>query len=565
MKKSILLLLCFSFVYPCFSQVEIGFKERASSQYFSSGESISIEFSSTDKSKIKGKDKILIKLSCSKKGNDVVLGEDIYQLSKDDLIVDFMIPQGINNDDILIFKLDSLNTSVKINKLKVEHIVFLKKRSDMGFKHSSMNISIDEDGEEELIIPIELYSSNYAPIESDNIKFTIDIPELNMLDGLINYKKDYTVNFQKESSLKLILKPSSNGIQTGSETNEKKKKENDKKKNEDKKGIKKSIENFKIEIKKIIKKGSFTVNLKHDDKTEKISLAKDKKTITIVVKKENKYSYEKVLRRKYNFHIGTNFDFQNELEVNSFYSEINFFLPNLFLKDKMGLQGGIYKNSSISDLKERDENVIIKEIQGDIAPSDTSVTITTSRAVRTPRESYENLGIYAGFLYRILKNTNIYDDHKFEMFLLLNFEVIERRVTTTYVDELLFPLSTEEIPLSSFSEDEELQSLLIPENTTVKYYSSYYGLGLPMRYNNDYVEILMTPSIGIGAPGYTIGDNSPSDISSFAAVQFSLIEKNYGIKLSGDLRKYLRSSQTPFITINLSKSFDITNLIEANR
>ncbi|WP_430412310.1 hypothetical protein [Kordia sp.] len=84
-----------------------------------------------------------------------------------------------------------------------------------------------------------------------------------------------------------------------------------------------------------------------------------------------------------------------------------------------------------------------------------------------------------------------------------------------------------------------------------------------MLYNNKHIQVLLNPTFGLGHSGFPIRGNDGS--KTFSSIQFSLMEKKFGIKLSGDIRRYWGFRQDPIITLNLSKSFDLTNIFESNQ
>ena len=302
----------------------------------------------------------------------------------------------------------------------------------------------------------------------------------------------------------------------------------------------------------------------------KFALAKADKNITLtqtthdvfVTDSKDENAYQKINERKYNLHIGTNFDLKDRFEANSFYSEIDVFLPNLVCK-KWGLRGGIYKNNSVSTLEEQERDLLLTEIQENSITND-SLTIVTSQVSSTPTVSYENLGFYAGILFTIKKHKEKHSS--FEIFASLNFELIQRKEKYTYEDKLIFPLENSRISLDSLANNSMLQRTLSSNRTgtrTRKYFSSYIGIGFPMLYNNKHIQVMLNPTFGAGHPGFSINGNDSSKI--FGSIQFSLMEKKFGIKLSGDIRRYWGFGQDPIITLNLSKSFDLTSIFESNQ
>ncbi len=64
-------------------------------------------------------------------------------------------------------------------------------------------------------------------------------------------------------------------------------------------------------------------------------------------------------------------------------------------------------------------------------------------------------------------------------------------------------------------------------------------------------------------PDYFDGTNTDSEIrpkKSFAAFKFYILEKKLGIKINGEIRKFFNINQRPYVTINLSKSINLSTL-----
>ncbi len=294
---------------------------------------------------------------------------------------------------------------------------------------------------------------------------------------------------------------------------------------------------------------NFEITLK--DNSKNIELYQDKYDVFVLntnVENINKKS-------KYNFHIGTNFDLKNKFETNSFYSEIDVFLPNIAYSS-FGIRAGIYKNNSVSTLSNNKIDTEIITFEENSISND-SITLLINRVSYTPTVSYENIGLYAGVIYNIENFDK--KKEKFELYASLNFEIIQRNESYSYKNDVLFPLGSSRISLDSLANNVSLQNKLtrnINSDRSVKYYSHSIGLGLPMLYSNESIEVSLNPTFGFGSIGLS------HRINSFASIQFYLMENKFGIKLSGDIRRYWGSAQNPIITINLSKSFNLSSLFE---
>ncbi len=269
--------------------------------------------------------------------------------------------------------------------------------------------------------------------------------------------------------------------------------------------------------------------------------------------------------RKYNFFLGANFDLENKVKANSFYSEIDAYLPGLFFKNKKGdlwggLRAGIYKNRSLSTNKDRSIETSRIEILENLPENDSAV-VENKRILRTPKVSYDNLGFYAELLLRVHNSKN------FKMYLAPRAEVIQRVETTSYDFEDLIALGTEKIPKDSLNSRTIRSILSLNRERTAKYYNSYFGLGTPMFYNNKEIEIFLNPVLGMGYSDLARSRTPSREKSTtfFGVFQFHIIEKKHGFKLNGEIRKFFGAGQDPFIVINLSKRIDLKSLIDSNK
>ncbi|GAA3652669.1 hypothetical protein [Flavivirga jejuensis] len=322
----------------------------------------------------------------------------------------------------------------------------------------------------------------------------------------------------------------------------------------------KLINDFKSLVNSFLEqKGIFTLQIKLSSKSDFI--VNDNK-ISIDLNSQEKYIQlrpeKQTSNNIYNFYLGTNFDLENKVKANSFYSEIDVYLPDLFFKNKKenfwgGIRAGMYKNRSLSTKKERTSDAQYIEIIENL-PENDSITIENKRIIRTPKVSYDNLGFYAELLLKIYNSK--YQD--FKVFLAPRAEVIQRVETTSYDFEDFVSLGYEKIQRDSLNSRNIRSLLSLNRERTAKYYNSYFGLGMPMFYNSKGIEIFLNPVFGMGdsAP---FGRNNKSN-KTFGLFQFHLIEKKSKIKLNGEIRKFFNANQDPFIVINLSKRIDIESL-----
>ena len=107
--------------------------------------------------------------------------------------------------------------------------------------------------------------------------------------------------------------------------------------------------------------------------------------------------------------------------------------------------------------------------------------------------------------------------------------------------------------------------------------SHYIGIGLPLFYRETFegtnIHLLVNPVFGLSnQPTKTYFDTMDTVKNNvyhperqwlpFYIVQFRLNEEKYGVSVTGELRELLRRDNPPFVTLALTKKFDLTKFIE---
>ncbi len=523
------------------AQTQVGFTVPNQSFDFTKS-SIEVKLDINKQQSKKSNSKVILEILSDTKDEEILFG--ITNLKGMDIVLDIndndktvKIPinkTAVGNKKHITLTIRKKDKNSNVIIVNNSHTVLLEKvevpSAKIGFKESLEIVSIDSGKDKELTIPFKVNSQGYSPKEIDSVFFEVKIPEFDKIDVLKEYTKEFNL-IGSETSYKIEIKSSE-----------------------------KTIDSFLVALDSIVNKDKLEIEItkiKHVSNSQ-IKISDQNKKLVIVTKSVDKegYNYNEIKNRKYNFYIGTNFDLKDRFEANSFYSEIDVFLPNLI--GKFGFRGGIYKNNSVSGELEEDrrDTELVQVVENSI--TNDSITIERKRVLRTPSVSYENLGLYFDVIFNLKKSEN------FEWYVSAHFEAIERREEFSSTDEDLFPLDRFTISIDSLSNNRPLQRLITQNrDRTRKYFSGYYGVGSPILYNNKYMQAFFYPTFGGGTPGFSIS-GSDTDWWFFGAFQFHLMEKKFGIKLSGDIRKYFGFGQNPIITINLSKSFNLTNIFENN-
>ena len=103
----------------------------------------------------------------------------------------------------------------------------------------------------------------------------------------------------------------------------------------------------------------------------------------------------------------------------------------------------------------------------------------------------------------------------------------------------------------------------------------YYGVGIPMYFKEDDVNVFFNPVFGISnQPSeeklitvfskreVAINNDGRRRWAPFYVFQFRLNEEKYGIAFTGEVRGLLKRNSAPFVSIALSKKFDLSKFIE---
>ena len=450
----------------------------------------------------KGESKATIKIPINKKSLKENNGYLSLRLEKKDENQDFEI---INNAHTLVFSKKVLPT--------------------LAFKAEKETVKIDLSKSTKIEIPFKIISSDLVPKEDDNVLIEIElkgVENLKILDEK-KKKKQYKI-IGGEYSDKFILDIG-----------------------DDKKKLSDSL----------INSNNIRLEITTDD---------DKKTVAINPKAKQKRIYFRedvnpILKNRYNFYLGTNFDLEDRFEATSFYSEIDAWLPKL-INNNWGIRAGIYKNNNSRSLEESSRTESLFET---VSTTKDSITFQSKRVQTVPSVKAENFGLYFEALFKLVENKN------FTTHLAGHFEVIRRNEKFTFNSTDVLSFAQQTISIDSLSNNRSLQRLLErPRTSTREYYDSYYGLGLPMNYysTKSKFSIFLNPVIGVGHLGLDLRNREGELVNptqAFGIFQFSLIQEDVGIKLSGEVRKFFGSIQAPIISVNLSKTISLSGALKSEK
>ena len=193
-----------------------------------------------------------------------------------------------------------------------------------------------------------------------------------------------------------------------------------------------------------------------------------------------------------------------------------------------------------------------------------SFAIFTDTGVVKLTKQIKNIGLFFSPQIRLSNgNSNSDGIHFFASFYA---EVLWENIQTNFDYSLSMRRDTIYVPRSTIGGYTQRA-----ESKSFNLFSHYEGFGLPVFVKYDDANLYLNPVFGIS--------NQPSDeyvnkfISNevtakdrewkgFFLFQFRLSEEKYGICLSGEVRQLLGAQSNPYITLVLSKKFDLSKLIQ---
>lgn len=470
-------------------------------------------------------DKMILQGITKTEGKDIIITSS--DLAAEKKISLFLNTKKLKDKNYITLSLKKKGVNTNFELKENTHTIILTKKekqpssliSIIAYENSDLRVDFLND--DELIIPVKIKSTGYVPVEHDTVTVKLKIKDI----------EDYNKNIE---AIKIVGAENIYNIRVSKE---------------------KFPNEFEAFIKKIKDKETLEVEIdKVESKSKNSIKADDKnKVLKFNVRATNKN------KNKYSFYIGTNFDLKDKFEATSFYSEIDLWMPEL-IDDTFGVRAGIFKNNNSRTL---DESRRLEVLTNIVSTTSDSITFVTKRVENVPNVSIENLGLYFEFLIKMV------EDNNFSAHLALHFELIQRKESYTFTSRDLFNLGESTISIDSLANNQPLQLQLSQPNSYIKrYVDTYYGVGLPMSYvNNDKsFEAFFNPILGIGAPGLNVINpkSNETQIKAFGLFQFSLIERKFGIKLSGEVRKYINYFQEPIISVNLSKKIDLSKILDSS-
>lgn len=272
--------------------------------------------------------------------------------------------------------------------------------------------------------------------------------------------------------------------------------------------------------------------------------------------------------------VGANFDLaEQKLEPNNVFGGIF-----LYKRELKPLQRRADKNPYAVAAGVYESKAVAQEYAGAyIAPyyssgsfnshPDSFLLFNDTGAVTATRQA-RNIGLFFTPQFRFTSGSS--DKNGLHLFASAYFEILWQNIEINYDYSATARRNIETRPMVDLS-----KYGLRQDKRSFNIYSHYEGVGMPIYFKENYVNLYINPVFGITnqpTDGKVIdflngaGNRSllSKEWSAFYLVQFRLSEDRYGLSLSGEVRQLLHSESKPLITMVLSKKFDISKLIEYN-
>jgi len=289
--------------------------------------------------------------------------------------------------------------------------------------------------------------------------------------------------------------------------------------------------------------------------------------------------------------VGSNFDLIDGPEPNNFYSGVflhqNDIRPFSFRRKKekiktsnnFGVFAGVYESKTVSTNSNftyghkeyyNSTSVAITDTTkvkpGQLGGFRDSVKIRTSQVVR-------NLGLFISPQVRLTNGRS--DANGIHIFASGWLELQWQRLQLQTDSVSISRLDTISIAKSQLYRYDNLEDgkISIKKNTLADLRSHYFGFGLPIFLKNNNTNLFVNPVMGISnQPRLSL--TSKDDIAYllvhrvwnyFYVIQFRLNEETYGISFTGEVRGLLVPKSPPFISLSISKKFDIIKFLEFSK
>ncbi len=314
-----------------------------------------------------------------------------------------------------------------------------------------------------------------------------------------------------------------------------------------------------------------SVDTLQEDAIAQIALKGDEATHIIRLKDKSTYNPDK----PFWVEIGSNFDLVDGLIPNNFFSGVFFNNRDIRTISKknghknLGLFAGVYESKSVSTTREFDTVHHYYSAQSLSLTTGDSVGVFKDSGLAKTQQVIRNISLFFSPQVRLSNGSADYNGMHF--FLSLWAELQWQRISYSTDYSKLNRVDTMYVPSSNLSNYNQAESS--EKNIDIK--THYLGVGFPIYFKENDVNVFFNPVFGItnqptGQRLQQVFDKTNVDVSNlqprrwfpFFVFQFRLNEEKYGIAFTGEVRGLTKHNSPPFVSLALTKKFDLTKFIE---
>lgn len=272
-------------------------------------------------------------------------------------------------------------------------------------------------------------------------------------------------------------------------------------------------------------------------------------------KNENGYAPDSM---RYRYMLGTNFDFIDGKIPLSFYNHLQIFHPTGFTK-RFGFVGGLLQNRLVSETKVK---AVFREQPGPFADSIilskyTKPTDSTYRIVRLDSVKQKQVStatvfqIYFEPVFKLYEH-GTYANPQTSLYIFGHADIQYHitKLTTSYTYKVNDTITVRRSSFSKYAQVGDGET-----DTTIKTFQYYYGCGLMLHHQNDYVDLYAKFTIG-GA------HLSGSDWASYYGMELGIRQPVYNFMLGAEYRGLFREHNATYFNVYLSKVFSLSKFYD---
>ncbi|MCF8296608.1 MAG: hypothetical protein K9J13_03600 [Saprospiraceae bacterium] len=281
----------------------------------------------------------------------------------------------------------------------------------------------------------------------------------------------------------------------------------------------------------------------------------DKKTAYTYITVKNALDPHKPDFKDFMIHAGANFDFKDGVKINTFYGKISFFKPGLTLNNRIGFYSNIYQNNIVSN----DSNLFGHDIKTLSNINDT-ISYVSNFIKYNNNQSNKNIALCIGVPLQVLPWDRKGKSDAFKFFISPEFELIKVNTTNSREFTLISSDTILNTTTSFYLSDISSKRIISVAQQFDSYttYLKHFGIGtVLLTYETDKSFIYLSGTVW--GFGYV---NNKVRAKQYYQYKLQISEKKYGISLGCEFRGFYQ--EDPFISIHLSKIFDLSKLSDFN-